>query len=100
VLAKMLRWVSGRRPRSSQPAQVVVYTRQGCDLCDQAIDLLRKYEGQGTLTIQECDIDQDPNLVARFGDKVPAVEIDGKLRFLGKVNEVLLRRLIATSNEG
>jgi hypothetical protein len=43
---------------------------------------------------EEVDIDLDPELKARFTDCVPVVEIEGKIRFRGRVNEVLLRRLI------
>jgi hypothetical protein len=45
----------------------------------------------------EVDIDRDPELVARFSTCVPVVELDGKVRFRGRVNEVLLRRLIAAT---
>lgn len=41
------------------------------------------------------DIDQDPRLRERFDQCVPVVEIDGKIRFRGKVNPVLLDRLLA-----
>ena len=44
--------------------------------------------------IEEVDIDTDPQLVERFGTCVPVVEIDGVVRFRGRVNDVLLRRLI------
>ena len=42
----------------------------------------------------EIDIDADPALRSRFSTCIPVVEIDGKLRFRGRINEVLLRRLI------
>jgi hypothetical protein len=41
------------------------------------------------------DIDADPALHERYTDCVPVVEIDGKERFRGRVNEVLLKRLLA-----
>ena len=70
--------------------QVVVYTRQGCCLCDDALELLTRLGLSATLV----DIDQDPELHTRFNTCVPVVEIDGKVRFRGRVNEVLLRRLL------
>jgi glutaredoxin len=60
-------------------------------LCDEAAQLLR---AQG-LEVQEIDIDRDPALVERYGQSVPVVFIDGKERFRGRVDAVLLRRLIA-----
>jgi glutaredoxin len=72
------------------PLDVVVYTRQGCHLCDDAADLLRRHG----LEPQLIDIDQDPQLCSQFNTCIPVVTIDGKQRFRGRVNPVLLRRLL------
>ena len=40
------------------------------------------------------DIDADPDLRARYDTTVPVVAIDGKVRFKGVVNRVLLERLL------
>ena len=69
---------------------VILYTRDGCHLCDDAHDLLRRYG----VAPQLVDIDADPQLLERFDCCVPVVEIDGKVRFRGRVNEILLRRLL------
>ncbi len=69
---------------------VVLYTREGCHLCHQAEELLAKYGLHPHLV----DIDQQPELLARFDTCVPVVEIDGKIRFRGRVDQVLLRRLL------
>jgi hypothetical protein len=42
----------------------------------------------------KVDIDSDPELKARFDVCVPVVEIDHKVRFRGRINEVLLQRLL------
>jgi glutaredoxin len=78
------------RPLDSAP-RTVLYTRQGCHLCDDARRLL---EEQG-LTPECIDIDEDPALRERFDTCVPVVEIDGKIRFHGRVDVVLLLRLLA-----
>lgn len=75
--------------------RVRLYTREGCHLCDQAKDALLVYRAF-LPEIEEVDIDGDSELTERFTDCVPVVEIDGKVRFRGGVNEVLLRRLIDT----
>lgn len=72
------------------PTQVVLYTRQGCCLCDDAHILLQRFG----ISPKLVDIDQDPALREKFTTCVPVVEIDGKVRFRGRVNEVLLRRLL------
>jgi len=73
---------------------VVLYTRAGCHLCDDAKRLLEKYTESHGLTVTEIDIDHDPTLKAQFDLCVPVVEINGKVRFRGTVNEVLLRRIL------
>lgn len=70
--------------------QVVIYTREGCHLCDDAKALLEKHG----LRPVAVDIDADPALRERYTTCVPVVVIDGKERFRGRVNEVLLKRLL------
>ncbi len=70
--------------------QVVLYTRQGCHLCDDAQEILHRHG----VTPQLVDIDADPTLREKFDHCVPVVEIDGKVRFRGRINEVLLQRLL------
>ena len=71
--------------------KVVLYTRSGCHLCDDAHNLLIEHQ----LQPESIDIDADPLLRERFNTCVPVVEIDGKIRFRGRVNPVLLKRIIA-----
>jgi glutaredoxin len=70
--------------------QVLLFTRSGCHLCEEAEARLLKHGLLPTL----IDIDSDPELRARYDTCVPVVVIDGKERFRGQVNEVLLARLL------
>ncbi|MDX1964191.1 MAG: glutaredoxin family protein [Pirellulales bacterium] len=70
--------------------QVALYTRRGCHLCDQALDLLQR---RG-LTVQLIDISQSEELTNQYGLQIPVVEIDGRVRFRGHVQPLLLQRLI------
>lgn len=72
---------------------VVLFTRQDCSLCDRAQSVLRA----AGLRPQLVDIESDPELVHQYGRCVPVVTIDGKVRFRGQVNPVLLRRLLQSS---
>lgn len=83
------------RPRRAGIGGVItVYTRQECCCCHKAIDLLKIYQREHRFTIEEVDVDGDPELVARHGEWVPVVEVGGKVRFRGVVNPVLLERLL------
>jgi len=68
-----------------------LYTRQGCHLCDDALAVLQRHGVSPRLV----DIDADPALRERYNECVPVVEINGKERFRGRVNEVLLARILA-----
>jgi glutaredoxin len=70
---------------------VILYTRQGCHLCQDALAVLKRHG----LDPRLIDIDADPVLRERYNECVPVVEINGKVRFRGRVNEVLLSRLVA-----
>ncbi len=72
--------------------KTVLYSRNGCHLCDVAEEILIEHG----LQPEVIDIDDDPSLVERFNTCVPVVEIDGKIRFRGRVDAILLRRLLRT----
>jgi glutaredoxin len=72
---------------------VVMYTRTGCHLCDDAWLLLESARQRYGFTLTKVNVDADTDLTARFGLEVPVVEVNGKVRFLGVVNAVLLQRL-------
>ncbi len=79
---------------------VVLYTRSSCHLCHQARETLLMH-AEYLSEISEVDIDGDPELVQRYGESVPVVVIDGRERFRGQIDVLLLRRLIdATSPRG
>lgn len=69
---------------------IVMYTREGCHLCDEAWDILVAHQ----LHPIKVDIDSDPELQSRWTSCVPVIEVDGQVRFRGRVNPVLLRRLL------
>ncbi len=70
--------------------RAILYTRRNCHLCEDASALLRQYG----LDVETVDIDQHEELRERYDTCVPVVVIEGRERFRGRVNEVLLRKLI------
>jgi glutaredoxin len=73
-----------------QDPDLVLYARQGCARCEEAANVLQQ-QGLHPRTI---DIDQDPQLREKYDCCVPVVLIDGKVRFRGRVNPVLLKRAL------
>jgi glutaredoxin len=59
---------------------VVLYTRPGCHLCDEARDLILSLrESDGDFELREVDIDADDDLHARYLERIPVVEVDGEV---------------------
>ena len=54
----------------------------------------KRYLRSTTCRCARVDIDADPELRQKYDQCVPVVVIDGQERFRGRINEVLLRRLL------
>lgn len=71
---------AGRRAHRAEvwtPRVVHFYTRKDCALCDEArIRLEKDLEGAG-VTVVDHDVDEDPALADRFGDRVPVAVHEG-----------------------
>jgi glutaredoxin len=83
-----------RRPPRAEHLTFTVYTRAQCCCCHKALDVLKNAQERFGFAIEEVDVDSDPNLVAQFDTDVPVVALNGKVRFRGAVNPMLLDRLL------
>jgi glutaredoxin len=76
-------------PEGRQMAiEVVLYSRRNCCLCDDAEAILTT----AGLSFEVVDIDADPELRALYNECVPVVAINGKERFRGRIDPLLLHR--------
>ena len=77
--------------------RVVLYGRQDCCLCDDALRELELAHASATFSLEKVDVDTDPALAAKYGHEVPVVEIEGRKAFKYEVSRrkflQLLRRL-------
>jgi glutaredoxin len=71
--------------------KTILYSRDRCHLCEVAKEILLEHGLQPEI----IDIDSDPALVELFNTCVPVIEIDGKIRFRGRVDAMLLKRLLS-----
>ncbi len=81
----------------------MVYTKEGCHLCEKAISSLEKMrEAEGFELLTE-GITKDPGLFERFKETIPVIEIDGKIRLAGavlsnpKTLDAVLQRALSSS---
>ncbi len=77
--------------------RVVLYTKEGCCLCDRAKQVLDRLKEEFALDIEEVDIAEDPALLERYGYVIPVVVIDGKLTLESKITEFYLRKALASA---
>lgn len=57
---------------------VTLYRRRDCGPCEVALALLEAYAPQFHFTVESIDIDGDPYLVERYGERIPVAAIDGQ----------------------
>jgi glutaredoxin len=96
-MTSLLKRLTRRYPKAEH-LTLTVYSRRDCSCCDQALRLLERFRRRYRFRVEVIDIDRDPALVARHGEWVPVVSIGGKVRFRGKVNPVLLERLLTAES--
>ncbi len=82
------------RGAPARAVRVVMYTRRGCPLCDEAWRQLQEARRRFDFVLEAVDVDDDAGLTAQYGSEVPVVTVDGRVRFRGCVNAVLLTRLL------
>lgn len=74
---------------------VVVYSRDGCHLCDVVKDTLVSLDGQADFQWRVVDIDADPELRAQYNEQVPVVFIDGRKAFKYHMDASQFLRVLA-----
>jgi glutaredoxin len=95
-----MRWPSLSRifgPKSKARADhlvVTIYSRAECSCCDRAKGVIEPRRLRHGFRVEVVDVDSDPRLAEAYGASVPVVAVDGKVRFRGKVEPVLLDRLL------
>jgi len=74
--------------------EVVIYTKDGCSLCDKAKEIIERVRQEVDFTFRQVDITTDEGLSEKYRYTIPVVAIDGVERFRYKVSERNLRKLL------
>lgn len=77
--------------------QVVVYTRAGCHLCDEAMAILRGLRSEVSFKLSEVDIEQDDALLKLYQWRIPVVTVDGVEVAAAPIAAADLRRALASA---
>ena len=76
---------------TSDEPRVVVLTRPGCHLCEEAIKVIDAVCGETGDSYEERNVDRDPELKRRYGDEVPVTFVDGRQHDFWRVDPDRLR---------
>ena len=70
----------------SHKPHVIVYSRPGCHLCDEAKAAIHNAAIDDRFTLQEINIESDPELLRKYKYDIPIVTIDGVECFKHRVD--------------
>lgn len=96
LVARLLRRLD---PPRAEHLTFTVYSRGQCACCEKAMTVLKGAQRRFGFAIEPIDIDQHPDLVAKYNTEVPVVALNGKVRFRGVVNPALLERLLVAESQ-
>ena len=79
-------------------AHLTVYSKPGCHLCEEAVRALTHLQAQTPFTLEEINIQDDPELFAEYGEQIPVVLLIGEKLFEYTVEEDVLRQKLREVN--
>jgi glutaredoxin len=80
--------------------RLVLYTRPGCHLCEDAKAALARVEADTGERWSEIDITGDEGLEEEYGFRIPVLLLDGKEHGYWRVEEERLRNDLRLSSPG
>ena len=86
--------------RAGRVAEVVLVTRVGCHLCEQAAPLVAAEAARAGAAYAERDVDASEQDRAAYGDKVPVVLLDGVEHAYWQVDPKALRAALRAGVPG
>jgi glutaredoxin len=77
-------------------AQITLYGKAGCCLCDEAKEALAAVRADRPFDLDEVDVSLDPALNREYGERIPVVVLDGEELFEYHVDVAALRQRLDT----
>jgi glutaredoxin len=74
---------------------VVMYTRDGCGLCEKAREVMLAERERTPFDLREIDVEGDDQLEMDYGIRLPVVLVDGVERFEISVEPEAFARALA-----
>jgi len=61
----------------AEKVRVIIYSRPGCHLCEEAKQAIQAAECNEEYTLEEINIESDPELLRLYRHDIPIITIDG-----------------------
>ncbi len=74
--------------------EVTILSRRDCHLCEVVIKMAKRVQEEVPFLLKRVDVDSEPGLTQRYGERIPVVLIDQVECASGQVRETELRRAI------
>jgi len=58
--------------------KITVFSKEGCHLCERAIDTLQELSNEKIFDLEIIDISKDRTLLERYVLRIPVVRLDGE----------------------
>jgi len=62
----------------TRAAQITVYSKPDCHLCEEAMDALRRLQAEFAFELLELDIGCDEALERAYFERIPVIALDGE----------------------
>ena len=69
-----------------QKSRVIIYSRPGCHLCDEAKAAIQSAGCGDRFTLEEVNIESDDELLNKYKYDIPVIMIDGVEAFIHRVD--------------
>ena len=79
-------------------AQVRLYTRPGCHLCEEARAAMLAADCEDEYQLEEINIDEDPALKKSYGLKIPVITINGREAFVYRLSPEEFKQSVRLAN--
>ena len=89
------------KPQESERAKtrVIIYSRPGCHLCEEAKQIIKESGVDDQYTLEEINIESDAQLLRRYRYDIPVITIDGVEAFRHRLTvEEFRRRWMTRTN--
>jgi glutaredoxin len=82
---------------TSAKAQVIIYSRPACHLCEEAKEVIEAAVCAGEYALHEVNIESDPELLKRYRYDIPVITINGVEAFRHRLTSEEFRTALRNS---